>query len=546
MSKIKDKAILEKFEELYKKTGLWPIAENSGPYVTRTVDALFKRKGDRTFKRVKSVYMQWLSSRVEEPLPEPPVLQGTIEPLEDVRMVAVAKTFILTCAQANTILHDKFWDTLQHIVNAKGAELHISRFTYNKQTHGKNSVKPGTEDADDGLWFDPRIEPYVSDSSLELAPDLVWCGELNILPTRANPITGFEAYGRGKSVIIPHTRMAMKTVPTMKTDQDRFCYSTGTVTARNYIEKAAGQKASLHHVYGALLVEVDDNGVWWARQLNSDNNGHVYDLDTLYTPEGIDPARQRAKVITHGDIHGNKVDPAAILVAIDVVDFLRPENQVFHDTVDFQPRNHHNIDDPQHLYRMHIEDTESVEEEFEVVGKMLAENFDGCSSNNWIITSNHDQAIEGWLRNTSAFYDSVNVKLWLELNLGVFKAIQMGEKPRPFAWLMQDYLPIEGWCIVHEDESLKIAGIEHGLHGHLGPNGARGTPANLRVAGKANTAHTHTAGIIDGVYTAGVYGKLDMGYNKGQSSWTPSCIVTYPNGKRTILTFKAGKAWRDK
>ena len=89
-----------------------------------------------------------------------------------------------------------------------------------------------------------------------------------------------------------------------------------------------------------------------------------------------------------------------------------------------------------------------------------------------------------------------------------------------------------------------IAGIQHGLHGHLGPNGARGNPKNLRVIGKANTAHTHAAGIVEGVYTAGVFGELDMSYNKGPSSWSHSFILTYPNGKRTIVTFKDGRAWR--
>ena len=99
---------------------------------------------------------------------------------------------------------------------------------------------------------------------------------------------------------------------------------------------------------------------------------------------------------------------------------------------------------------------------------------------------------------------------------------------------------------VREDESRKVHGtdIEAGVHGHLGPNGARGSPTNLRTIGKANTAHTHSAGIIDGIYTAGVYGSLDMGYNKGPSSWSHSLIVTYLNGKRAILTIKNGKAWR--
>jgi len=35
-----------------------------------------------------------------------------------------------------------------------------------------------------------------------------------------------------------------------------------------------------------------------------------------------------------------------------------------------------------------------------------------------------------------------------------------------------------------------------------------------------------------------------MGYNKGLSAWSHSFIVTYQNGKRTIVTIKDGKGWR--
>lgn len=34
-----------------------------------------------------------------------------------------------------------------------------------------------------------------------------------------------------------------------------------------------------------------------------------------------------------------------------------------------------------------------------------------------------------------------------------------------------------------------------------------------------------------------------MGYNHGPSSWTASNIVTYVNGKRTIVT-KRGRRWQ--
>jgi len=137
------------------------------------------------------------------------------------------------------------------------------------------------------------------------------------------------------------------------------------------------------------------------------------------------------------------------------------------------------------------------------------------------------------------------MRTWLDLNGLCARKREQGEHPRPFWTLMKRYLPQNyRWNIVHEDDSLIIAGIEHGLHGHLGPNGARGNPKNLRSVGKANTGHTHSAGITEGVYTAGVFGHLDMGYNKGLSSWSHSFILTYENGKRTICTIRDGRAWR--
>lgn len=510
----------------------------------------------RRAERIQKVYDKWVEdtrrhTEAEVPENDEPVVGGTIEAPEDFRQWAEGSTFVFTSAQANTMLNEKFWANLMSLVADKGAELHISRFTYNKSTNGKKSVKPGSKKAsdEDDIWFDPRVDPYVSDDSVQISHDLIWCGELNIIPTRVDPINGFENYGRGASVIVPHTKMAMRSVPTMKDSPARYAYSTGTVTARNYIEKAAGQKASLHHVYGALLVEVDENGQWWARQLNADNEGTIYDLNDKYMLNGLgEPVIERGMrplVVTHGDLHGNKVDVDVMRSMSDVLDVLYPFHQVFHDTIDFQPRNHHNINDPHFLHQMQVEGKESVAGEFRYIAEIMARWLARPGTDHHIVTSNHDQAVEGWLRNIQGFFDPINMRTWLQMNDYCAGERQTGRKPRPFWKLLKRYLPkTYRWHIVHEDDSLVIGGIEHGLHGHLGPNGARGNPKNLRTVGKANTGHTHSAGIVEGVYTAGVFGELDMGYNKGLSGWSHSFIVTYANGKRTICTIKEGKAWR--
>lgn len=489
---------------------------------------------------------------------EAPVIGGVIESPETRRERTNARTLVFTSAQSNTKLHEGFYNSLMEYCRFNDAELHVSRFTYNKSNHGKKSVKPGSrkvEDSDD-LWFDPRLEPYFSDEAMEITPTLVWCGELNILPTRVNPISGFQNYTRRASCIIPHAKMFMESVPTMKHDEPKFVYTTGAVTQRNYIQKAAGQKADFHHVFGAIVVEVAEDGTWWARQINADKNGEFYDLTTKYTPDGVSEEKHRVQAITHGDIHGWKLDQgvkATVFGPAGVLDHLMPHEQFFHDTVDFMARNHHNIKDPHFWHKMYCDGTNVVENEFIRMGWFLAcEAYrDWCKS--FVVVSNHDQAILHWLRNTTVPYDPANALLWHSLNLYVLREHERGREPHPFKHLLTRTFKSAAQgtrrpapeFLLEDDSYLILDQIEAAVHGHLGPNGARGTPRNIRGAGKVNSGHTHSAGIFEGVYTAGVYGKLDMGYNRGLSSWSHSMVVTYPNAKRAILTIKNGKAWRD-
>jgi hypothetical protein len=99
-----------------------------------------------------------------------------------------------------------------------------------------------------------------------------------------------------------------------------------------------------------------------------------------------------------------------------------------------------------------------------------------------------------------------------------------------------------------EDESFIICrrsptgdGIECGLHGDLGPNGARGSTRALRKLGRRVIKnHDHTAAIIDGVYSGGAC-SLSFPYMKGPNSHSVSHVVAFKNGARQIVTFWGGK-----
>ena len=483
-----------------------------------------------------------------------PIIGGTIEAPDKRRLQTTAKTLVFTCAQSNTRLHDGFFNALLGYCKSRDAELHISRFTYNKASFGKNSVKPDTEqDSDDqAMWFDERIEPYISDDSLEITPDLVWCGELNILPTRVNPISGFQNYTRSASCIIPHAKMFMQSVPTMFEQEPKSVFTTGAVTQRNYIQKAAGQKADFHHVFGAIVVEVDEDGTWWARQLNAQDDGTFHDIDRKYKPNGKNVV-QKVQAITHGDLHGYKLNMDIIEQVFgkgNVMDKLKPREQFFHDTIDFMPRNHHNMKDPVHAQKMWRLDTDNVEGEFSLMGKLLATTLYRKDCKSFIVVSNHDQAFNNWLDNPAALQDPPNLVFWHRKNAErLHRCIE--DRYSPFTSVILEKFNLycknnqEKPTFLLEHDSYKILGeIEAALHGHKGPSGSRGSPRNLGVAGKVNSAHTHAPGIYEGVYTCGVYGNLDMGYNRGMGAWSHTFTVTYANAKRALYTIKKGKAWR--
>lgn len=488
----------------------------------------------------------------KESLPRP-VAAGLIPAPDKLRGRLAGHRFVFTSAQNNTFVHEDFLASLLNFCQHRGAQLVVSKFTYNKSGF-QNLTK---DSGDDEMWYDPRLEEFFVNTSMEVAPDLVWCGELDIIPTAVLPLSGFDNYTRHASAIIPHAKMQMNSVPTMKDAATKFLYTTGAVTQRNYIERKTGQKAAFHHVFGALYVEIDSDGEWFARQIIADTDGCFYDLTDYITPLGV-ASGTSVLAINWGDVHveeqDSNVQAGCFTLGYGMLDILRPQHQFVHDLSDFRARNHHNIKDPYFLAEQFHNGINIVEN-----GIGMAYQFLKKVSRPWcqtvVVESNHDQALQRWLADPFGRMDAANAYYWHELNSYIHKQIRTGQQYHVFEHAVLRASVNRGGRPVNlqflkEDESYEIAasasgqGIECGMHGHRGPNGRRGSPASLRGIGRrCNLGHTHSASIIDGIYTAGVSAKLDLGYNKGPSSWSHSHIVTYPNGKRTIVTMR-GKKWR--
>lgn len=499
---------------------------------------------------------------------ESPIIEGRVEELPELELPlpkSGVKRYLFTSVQNNTKVFEPFYENLLALADHYKARIFMARYFYIKQGLGARGdkadiVSKKQKEGQGEFWFDSRLIDKIEDRRVRIAPGLVWCGEFNTLPTAVNPLSGMETYTGRDTAIFPHSKMSMQSIVSLKHEPTKFNYTTGSITQRNYIQRKAGIKADFHHCYGALLVEVNSEGSWWVRQINADNTGRIYDLD-LKVECGEVTSGHRVEAITWGDCHMIRLDEGVERAGWKADDsmtkVLRPRYQFLHDVLDFRSRNHHERKDPFKQLTRHVEREECVRSEVEyTLGKVLelsriAHEAAGGDCQSVVVDSNHDRALERWLRESKWKTDPINMEFYLESALAKVRSIK--ERDATFHmirhWANQMGANAPYITYLDEDESFLICedshgGIECGMHGHLGPNGSRGSINNFKKMGrKANIGHSHTAGIVEGIYQAGTSSELDLGYNVGPGSWSHSHIVTYPNGKRAIITMWRGK-WR--
>ena len=469
------------------------------------------------------------------------------------------KRFILSSAQTNTRVHEGFMANLEAYAKHLGADMHISGFAY--------ATSPFDDGEKHSTRFDPKVLPYLTNQRFDVGGKLYFCGEMNTSPTAEDPLSGFETYTRSKWGIFPHPRVTLKSIPTMFNSEPKIIMTTGAVTVPNYIQKKAGLKAEFHHVLAAVLVEIDADGDFFCRHLIADKQGGFQDLD-VYVENGKVDSGYSVEAITWGDLHTERLDPKTALGSWGInrdfmhtadhadcmLHVLQPSVQFFHDAIDFRRRNHHNIADPHFRFKAWVKGEECVEAEIGRVASFLAAVADP-SRETIIVDSNHDRALTRWLKTADYKHDPVNAVFFLKCQAAVYAAMRDGDESfsvAEFAVRSANVAPgiLDNVHFLRNTDSYIVCphaggGIECALHGDEGPNGKPGNVRSYAKMGpKANVAHHHGAEILEGIYQAGHSCMRDMVYNRGGlTSWNPSHIVVYPNGKRVIVTMRGAK-WR--
>ncbi|WP_306147268.1 MULTISPECIES: hypothetical protein [unclassified Roseibium] len=462
--------------------------------------------------------------------------------------------FLLTAAQDETAIHAPLWENMQAYAAHRGAEILIGGFTYQKGLFEDHAVVTAR--------YRPELIPFLQPRVIELGPNIVWYGAANILPTTSNPLAGWQTQTREKWAVFPHAKIALETVPVMPGRRPKQIMTSGVVTLPNYVQRNAGQKAEFHHTLGFTIVEVDGDGDHFGRQVSAEPDGSFQDLDVRVEGGQVSEGH-RVKAINPPDMHGEHMpqERASLIWDLDLqtmtcggkglIDVLRPQYQFVDDSFTFSARNHHTRDDPHEKAWRIAEGNSSVQENIRAASWIMA-----AAQRPWCRTvhkaSNHNLALDRWLKDAAGASDPGNAYYWHHLNSVWHEAIRRGDRDfqiHAYALQQEDPGLLARVKFLREGESFLICGqsgspIECGLHSHVGARGSRSAQSLRRIVERVNAGHTHEAKIVDGLYFTGKgFDAADAFAQRGPGGWADALIVTYRSGKRSLVTPWNGK-WR--
>ena len=448
--------------------------------------------------------------------------------------------FFITSAQNGTPVFANGLNTVHNYCKQNNAKLVVMPVRY------KNPTRPNEQNMDQGdEWFDTSVEQFLTDKRFDLCRGLTVLGDVRVQPTAVNPLTGLETFTGSESCIVASPKKAMQTIPTRNGELAKIMQTTGSITVSNYSNSKAGAKGDNSHNLGGLVVEVDRRrGLFNIRRVSINRDGSFYDLNRKYSGLKI-WKNKRPDAVVLGDLHyrfANKTIEKCI--ESDIFGKLNPRNVVMHDVVDSFAVSHHHAKKPFTNLAKHRAGFGNI---FYEIKEFTNKANEWCrlkkSTCFHVVPSNHHEHIQRWIEESNWKTDPENAEFYLETALHLVKNTKMTnagtDHPDPFEYWLNKLSPKLN--IVPEDGSLVISGMELGMHGHIGPNGARGSLKNLAKTGTpVVVGHVHSPGELGDSLAVGVCAP-EMEYARGPSGWLSSQAIVYPDGNTTLVNIIEGQ-----
>jgi hypothetical protein len=376
---------------------------------------------------------------------------------------------------------------------------------------------------------------------------------LGLPPSVENPLAGLDNLSKGKSLIIGHPVLQMKTLPVFGDSHPIMLHTTGSISDPSYNEHMkSGAKAMHNHSYSALVLEIDDeNELFHIRVLNSSENGSFNDLDIFYSDNVM--CQESVEAIIFGDTHATIADEDVLNATFtnddSIVKVLQPRKIVHHDLLDFGiMQSHHNKKSFFKRYKKYFEGKDSVKDELQNTFNVLMDSLHDSVEECIIISSNHNDHLVQYLESIDIKNDYKNAKLYHYLMYEALDDIENGNDVNPFKtyfnMITKDKKLNVDVKFLGREELYYIKDILISSHGDRGIGGMRFTPTQGRkYPHKMVVGHSHSPSITCGCWQTGTMtGKLD--YTEGTpTAWMNTHCIIHQSGKRQFVSVVKGK-WK--
>lgn len=391
--------------------------------------------------------------------------------------------------------------------------------------------------------------------SLELSPDLkdfrvifkdtylnhnLCLCAIKVSAKQINPLSGLDRLttSRQSSIIMASPKVFLKYIPNMHYDIPPALMTTGAITVNDYdddryMSKRTSALAENDHAYTAVIVEIEDENIFHFRHVQaSDLDSSITDLGVRYGSDGS-ITNVLGTVMVVGDSHIGYHDKELHEKVLQLIQEADVNRVVLHDIFNGTSITHHDIGKSVTRATKALEGRLKLDEECLAV-KRYIQDFESHCSEVFIPEANHNSHLLKYLEQGRYVSDPMNLK-W-----GVKLAAVAVDGVNPLQYAIESLIGYKKdnvhWLEI--DESCKLNGVECGLHGDFGANGARGNARTFNNGiGNCVTAHTHSASIVRNTYCVGTVGKMKMDYNKGLSSWTRTCCLIYADGTKQLVNF---------
>ena len=354
-----------------------------------------------------------------------------------------------------------------------------------------------------------------------------------------NPLSGLDRLPvkMDASLIVASPKVFLKYIPNQHYAVPPALMTTGAVTVNNYdtdkyMSKRTSYLAENDHVYGAVVVEVENENIFHFRHVQAAKDGSFIDLGVQYNPDGS-VKKVRDTIMVVGDSHVGYHDKELHERVMELAKNVNTKEVILHDIFHGSSVSHHDVGKCITNALKADENKLKLEDECAAVKSYLEvierEGFDVT-----IVKSNHDNHLFRYLNEGRYVSDPINHRFGLKL------ALASSEGHDPLQYAIEDLLKFKKENIkwLREDEDYRVYGVQVSNHGSSGANGSKGSISVFEKGlGNCVTAHTHSAAIQRDAFCVGTVGLMDMKYNKGLSSWTRTCCLIYNNGTKQLVNF---------